>query len=107
MAKPRSRVEQEALEAKKRSTEIQQEIDSLSKQIANPQKYFTPKPDERSRSTVERFYRYFNAASQGGEKRKATRAEMRAQRVATAFWLVIALIITIWVVGKLIQQLHK
>ena len=101
MGKPRSRVEQEALEAKKQAVEIQKQIDQLSAKLSNPEKYFTKKADPRTASTVERFYRYFGAASAAAtEKRKPTRAEMRAARNQTVLLWLIAIILLFWAFGK-------
>ncbi len=101
MGKPRSRVEQEALEAKKQAAEIQQKIDQLSAKLSNPEKHFAKKADPRTESTIDRFYRYFAATSAATtEKRKPTRAEMRSTRNQTVLWWLIAIILLVWALGK-------
>lgn len=109
MASRDSRVAQEAREAQQRAQEVQRKIKDLSTQIANPQKYFTPKPDERSQSTVERFRRYFALIrpESRAETRKPTRAEKRAQRNTTIVLAILAFILLIWVVGYALQVLGR
>lgn len=105
MAKPPSRVAQQSHEAEQQARELERKVRELSTQIANPQKYFAKKPDERVASTVVRFRRYFmlDRASSRVEKRKPTRAEMRGQRNRAIVWLMSAAIIIFWVLGKLLQ----
>lgn len=107
MGKQRTRVEEEAREVEQRAAEVERQIKQLATQVSNPQKYFR-KPDERSRSAAERFRRYLGA---GGvttvEKRKPTRAEMRAQRSKAIVWLIVAFIALIWMIGKLTQLLQR
>ena len=105
MGKRDSRVAQEAREAQQRAQEVQRRIKELSTHIANPQKYFTPKPDERTRSTVERFRRYFalDKLTSRVEKRKPTRAEMRAMRGRAVTWAILAIILGMLVLGQLLN----
>ncbi len=102
MGKPRSRVAEEALEAQQKAAELQKKIRHLSKQIAAPEKHFAPKPDERTQSNAERFRRYFSLDRVGVvEKRKPTRAEMRAQRNRAIVWIMLAFVALIWIIGRL------
>ena len=104
MGKPRTRVAQQAAEARQRSAEVQQKIKMLSTQISNPQKYFGPPPDSRTRSAAELFRRYFMVG--GGvsvHRRKPTRAELRAQRTRAIIWAMSALILLMWVCGRVWQ----
>src|SRR5688572_27820296 len=113
MAKPRSRVEEEALETERRAQDVQRQIRQLSDQIANPKKHLADKAaakkkDERTQSTIEQFRRFFSidqATARGGaERRKATRMEMRVQRNRALFWAVVALIFLVWVFGNLLKR---
>ena len=103
MRKHRSRVAEEAKEAQQKSAEVEQKIRELSDQISNPKKYFgEPKADDRTKSTVERFRRYF-VVDEGThiEKRKPTRAELRAERNRAIFWAVVAIFLLILILGNL------
>ncbi len=106
MRKRDSRVAQEAREAQQRAQEVQRKIKQLSTHIANPQKYFTPKPDERTRSTVERFRRYFalDRITPAVEKRKPTRAEMRSHRSWAITYSIIAFIVLMYVLGQIFKM---
>ncbi len=107
MRKRDSRVAQEAREAQQRAQAVDRKIKELSTHIANPQKYFTPKLDERTQSTVERFRRYFflDKVVSRVEKRKPTRAEMRAHRSRAVTWAILAFIFMMLVLGKLFNML--
>jgi hypothetical protein len=109
MSKDRSRVAQEAREAQQRAAEVQKKIRDLSTQLSDPQKHFAPKPNEKTQSTVERFRRYFNldATSDRIEKRKATRAEMRAQRNQAIVWTLVALFVIAWMIGGGCQAINQ
>lgn len=106
MSKERSRVAQEAQEAQKRSDEVQKKIKELSTKISNPEKYFAPKPDERTQSTVERFRKYFalDKPVTHIESRKATRSEMRTQRNRALAWCILAILCIIWIGGCLLTH---
>ncbi len=103
-----SRIEEEAQEVKKKSAEIEQKIKQLSAQISNPKKYFgDSKDDKRAQSTVEHFRRYFMLdQSMPVEKRKPTRAELRAERIRAIFWAVVAFFLLILIIGNLRRFLH-
>lgn len=104
MGKPRSRVEQEAREARQKAVEVERKIKELSSQILNPEKYFKPRADERTQTTVEKFRRYFVAVrGVSPKKRKATRVEMRAERTRAVVWMLIAVMAFAWILGKLYQ----
>ena len=108
MGKPSSRVAQEVREAEQRVKEVQRKIKQLSVQVENPQKYFMSKTDEKTQSAIVRFRRYFmlDRISSQNEKRKPTRAEMRAQRHRAIFWSILAFIALVWVLGKLSQVMR-
>lgn len=107
MAKQRTRVAQQAQEAREKSAEVQQKIKKLSVQLSDPDKYFTKKPDERSRSTLELLRRYLSAnRSAPTEKRKPTRKELRIQRTRTITLIMLALFLLVWMLGKFMQALR-
>lgn len=106
MSKERSQVAKEAQEAQKRSEEVQKQIKELSTKIKNPEKYFTPKQNEPTQSTVERFRKYFalDAPVVHMESRKATRSEMRVQRNRALAWCILAILCIIWIVGCFLKN---
>ncbi len=101
MARPRSRVAEEARTAEMRAREVRRQIRDLSRQIAHPEKLpEVPRPS-LSASTVERFHRYFAVRrTERGERAKPTRAEMRRGRNQAIVWVVIAVMLLVWVIGK-------
>ena len=106
MGKPRTRVAEEAKEAQQKSAELQRRIRQLSDKLSDPDKHFAPAPPPAagpSQTNVDRFRRYFSLDRVGApvEKRKPTRAEMRAQRNRTIVWIMVAFVALIWVFGKL------
>jgi hypothetical protein len=103
MGRSRSRVSKEVRSVEKRTADIEKQIRALSDQISHPSKHFSPQPDPRSQSHVERFRRYFKLDTTGQPtvKRKPTRNEMRIQRNRAIFWAMLALIALIWVVGRI------
>ena len=101
MVKHRTRVAQQAQEARQRSAQVEQKIKELSTQISNPQKYFAPKSQERAPTAVDLFRRYFVAQRAVIQKRKPTRRELRVQRSWAIIWVMLAFVALMCVLGQI------
>ena len=105
MLRKSSRLEQEAREARQRVAEIQKKSRGLAAQISNPLKHFGPPRDERTRSAMDRFSRYFSAGQEtAAQKRKPTRAELRGERTRAILCAIAAFIVIIWAFGSYFQH---
>lgn len=102
--KKSSKVAQEARDTESRAAEVKKKISELSEQLSNPEKHFTKK-HEPSQSSVERFRRYFSVDRGVINKRKATRAEMRAQKTRAIVWLCIAFFLLFVVANMVINAI--